>query len=137
MSGPDEGMLTAQERAALASLEERAAADDPRLADHLRGLRRKERLRAVPVAMRKPDLTWLATTVGRVWASMRPAVWGPLLTVAGLAAVVLGLSVSLVLSLVGVALASLGLALLVRVATARIERLREAQSRLTAGSPPD
>jgi hypothetical protein len=130
MSGPDEGMLTAQERAALASLEERAAADDPRLADHLRGLRSKERLLALP----KPDLGWLTTTAGQVWRSLRPAVWGPILTIAGLALVVLGLSVSLALSVVGIVIAAVGLGLLVQLITARIERLREEQTRLRAGS---
>ena len=133
MSAPDEGMLTAQERAALASLEARAAADDPRLADHLRGLRSKERLRALP----KPDVSRFSATVSSTWASMRPLVWGPLLTVVGLVAVVFGLGVSLILSVVGVIVTATGLGFLVQVGAARVALLREEQTRLKAGSSPE
>ncbi len=133
MSGPDEGMLTAQERAALASLESRASADDPRLADHLRGLRSRERLRAVP----KPDVAWLSASVAGAWRSMRPMVWGPVCTVVGLAIVVLGLAVSLGLSVVGLVVAGVGIGLLVQAGMARLERLHEEQTRQRAGSPSD
>ncbi|MCU4186961.1 hypothetical protein K6U06_21525 [Acidiferrimicrobium sp. IK] len=134
MSAPDEGMLTAQERAALASLEARAAADDPRLADHLRGLRSpKKRLRPVP----KPGLSSVATAVARIWLSLHPAVWGPLLTLVGLALVLLGVAASLALSLTGVAVAATGLGLLARLVAARVEWLRQEQTRLRASSPPE
>ncbi len=133
MSGPDEGMLTAQERAALASLEARAVADDPGLASHLRGLRSKERLRGLP----KRDLTWATSAASRFWLSMRPAVWGPLLTVAGLVVVVLGLAVSLALSVLGVALAVTGLGLSARLAAGRLERFRDEQAHLRGGPSPD
>ena len=105
MSGPEEAVLSAQERAALAQLEQRAAADDPRLASQLRG-----------VARRRADTARLVAALGHRWASLRPAVWGPLLLVAGLAITAVGLGAGLAVGLVGVALTTLALALLVRLA---------------------
>ena len=133
MSGPEEGMLTAQERAALASLEARAVADDPRLADHLRGLRAKRAALGAPTL----DLRVAGAALAGAWARLRPTVWGPLLTAAGLLLAVLGLAVSTVLSAIGAGVAALGLALLVQVGTARVERLREEQRRLQGATPGD
>ena len=130
MSAPDETVLSAEERAALAHLEARAIADDPRLADHLNGLRSARRLGAAMAL----DLGWCTTAVARAWARMQPLVWGPILTVAGLSLIVLGVATSLMVSLIGIAIAGIGLGLLVRVAVTRVEQASLLRSRLVAGS---
>jgi hypothetical protein len=93
MSTRDDASLTAKERAALASLEATAAAEDPQLASRLRGsrqLRLFTRLPAIP--------PWLRST----W-------WGIPALVVGLALIILSLSVSVVLGFVGAVLAAAGL----------------------------
>jgi hypothetical protein len=87
----DDASLSARERADLANLEARAAADDPRLAVRLRGRGHEvwDHLPQVPA--------WLQTR----W-------WGPVLVVAGLALAVLGLSTSILLSVAGILLGVAG-----------------------------
>jgi len=103
MSTRDDPSLTAKERAALASLEATAAAEDPQLASRLRGSRRLRlftRMPAIP--------TWLRS----MW-------WGVPVLAVGLALVILSLSVNLVLGFVGVALAGAGLWMVVRIVDRR------------------
>ena len=103
MSTRDDASLTAKERAALASLEAVAAAEDPQLASRLRGSRRLHvfaRMPAIP--------TWLRST----W-------WGVPALVVGLVLVVLSLSVSVVLGIVGLVLAGAGLGMVVRIVDRR------------------
>ena|SRR6516225_9189520 len=97
MSTRDDASLTAKERAALASLEATAAAEDPQLASRLRGsrgLRLFTRLPSVPA--------WLRST----W-------WGVPALVVGLALMILSLSVSVALGIAGAVLAAAGLWLVV------------------------
>ena len=98
MSTPD-ARLNAAERAALADLEAAATADDPTLASRLKGTRTN------------PALTSARIQLLRVWLLllMRARHFGAPLIVLGLLLVVLGLSAGLLVSLVGVALVSLGL----------------------------
>jgi hypothetical protein len=130
MASSDEAMLSAQERAALAQLEARAAADDPRLATQLRGdqLRRRS-------PGRLPDAAWLTTIAGHLWASLRPALWGPVLLLGGLVLIVVGLSVSLLVGVVGVAMATAGIALLADVATDRLAVARARRALQIPDSP--
>jgi hypothetical protein len=130
MSAPDDMVLSAEERAALASLEARAVADDPRLHDHLKSLRAARRFGAAAM----PDFDWLTTGVARIWAQMHPMIWGPLLLVVGLAVTVLGVATTLVVGVIGVGLAGLGLALLVQAMTVKVEQARALRARLVAGS---
>lgn len=130
MSAPDDMVLSAEERAALASLEARAVADDPRLHDHLKSLRAARRFGAAAM----PDLDWLTTAVARVWARMHPMIWGPILLVVGLVLTVLGVATTLVVSVLGVAIAGLGVALLVQATTTKVEQARALRARLVAGS---
>jgi hypothetical protein len=127
MASSDEAMLSDKERAALAQLEERAAAEDPRFASQLRGGQVRRRR---PGGL--PDAAWATTIAGHLWASLRPAVWGPVLLVGGLALVVIGLAVSLVVGVVGVVLATAGIALLVDVVR---DRVRAASVRRSLGVP--
>src|ERR1700760_3911297 len=93
MSTRDDASLTAKERAALASLEAMAAAEDPQLASRLRGSRGLglfTRLPAIPA--------WLRST----W-------WGVPALVVGLALMILSLSVGVALGVVGAILAAAGL----------------------------
>jgi hypothetical protein len=64
-------------------------------------------------------------------------VWGPLCTLVGLCLVVLGLAVSLVLSVAGLAIAGIGLGLLVQAGMGRLERIRDEQVHQRAGTAPD
>jgi hypothetical protein len=108
MSTRDDASLTAKERAALASLEATAAAEDPQLASRLRGssrLRLLTRLPAVP--------SWVRSS----W-------WGIPALVLGLVLVVLSLSVGLPLGLVGAGLAGAGLWLVVGIVDRRWIRRR-------------
>lgn len=112
--GGGEEMLSAQERAALAQLEARAAADDPRLADHLRGAARR--------GGGRHELAAAAVLATRLWRRLHPPVWGPVLLVAGLALAVLGLSTTLAVGVLGVALTTAGLALVVEALAGRARR---------------
>jgi hypothetical protein len=86
MSPHDEAMLSAAERAALAGLESKAEADDPRLAAALRGgIRRSWPSLRVPPALLRSARTWL----------------GPVLTVAGLAVMIVALSSITILAAAG------------------------------------
>jgi hypothetical protein len=103
MSTRDDASLTAKERAALASLEATAAAEDPQLASRLRGsrgLRLFTHLPAVPA--------WLRST----W-------WGVPALVVGLALMILSLSVSVELGIAGAVLAAAGLWLVVGMVNRR------------------
>jgi hypothetical protein len=103
MSTRDDASLSAKERAALASLEAMAASEDPQLANRLRGSRRFRlftRMPAIPV--------WL-----------RSAWWGIPALVVGLALVILSLSISVVLGVVGAVLAAAGLVLVVKMVDRR------------------
>jgi hypothetical protein len=110
MSTRDDASLTAKERAALASLEATAAAEDPQLASRLRGSRGLHVFTRVPA----------------VPAWLRSSWWGVPLLVVGLALVVLSLSVSVVLGCFGAVLAAAGLWVVVRVADRRWIRGRKA-----------
>jgi hypothetical protein len=95
----DEASLSPRERAALAGLEARAAAEDPRLADKLAGARRWQ---------------WPRPRVPAVLTGLAPLVWGPLLVVIGVAAMVVGLSVGTALGVAGAVVTAGGLTLVVR-----------------------
>jgi hypothetical protein len=97
MSTRDDASLTAKERAALASLEAMAAAEDPQLASRLRGSRRLRLFTGMPAIP-----SWLRST----W-------WGVPALVVGLALIVLSLSVSVVLGVIGGVLAAAGLWLVI------------------------
>jgi hypothetical protein len=97
MGTRDDASLTAKERAALASLEAIAAAEDPQLASRLRGSSHWRWLTRLPAI---PD--WVRSS----W-------WGVPALVIGLALIVLSLSVGLALGLLGAAMAAAGLWLVV------------------------
>ena len=103
MSTRDDASLTAKERAALASLEATAAAEDPQLASRLRGSRRLRLFTGLPAIP--------------VW--LRSSWWGIPALAVGLALVVLSLSVSVVLGFVGAVLAAAGLWLVVKMVDRR------------------
>jgi hypothetical protein len=108
MGTRDDASLTAKERAALASLEAVAAAEDPQLASRLRGSSRWHwltRLPAIPVWVRS---SW----------------WGVPALVIGLALIVLSLGVGLALGLLGAAMAAAGLWLVVGLIDRRWIRRR-------------
>jgi hypothetical protein len=92
----NEAGLTDKERAILAGLAEKAAADDPMLASRLRGGGRLDRLRLpeVPAFVHH-------------WAA------GVVCAVVGLAVVMLGLSISIVLSVFGLLFTVFGVVLAV------------------------
>jgi hypothetical protein len=76
MSTRDEATLSAAERAALAGLESKAEADDPRLAAQLRGGGRVRPTLQVPPGLIRASQTWA----------------GPVVAVAGMAMMILALS---------------------------------------------
>ncbi|MGH9094764.1 MAG: DUF3040 domain-containing protein [Acidimicrobiales bacterium] len=119
MSARDDATLSAQERAALAGLEARAESDDPRLANQLRGQKgpRPQVHLSVPPGL----VAW--------WSRTNLLVVGPILAIAGLAGLVVGVSVSLVLGVAGAVVATAGL---VMVAVAAEGRIRAARPK-----PPD
>jgi hypothetical protein len=92
MSTRDDASLTARERAALASLEASAAAEDPQLASRLRG---SSRFRMIAHLPRVP--AW----VGSPWCA------GSLVLV-GLALVIISLSTTSVLGVAGLVMAAYG-----------------------------
>lgn len=95
--------LSPQERAALASLEAAAVADDPQFAARLRGSPLFRVHAAVPRLM-----AWL---VGQWRALMRNPWWGVPMAVAGFVLMLVGLSVSGWLSATGAVLAAVGMVL--------------------------
>jgi Protein of unknown function (DUF3040) len=103
MSTRDDASLSARERAALASLEAQAAAEDPQLSRRLRG---SNRFRLVTRVPRIP--AWL-------WQSW----WGAPVAVIGLALMVLSASTGLVVGLVGAVTATAGLRMLAGAIEAR------------------
>ena len=113
MSTRDDARLTAQERAALSSLEALAAADDPQLAARLRGPGRwsaalhRAWMRALSAWALTP--AWLAS----LWVAV-PAV------VVGLGLVVAGLSLGWGVGVVGALLSTGGLVSVVREAGRRL-----------------
>jgi Protein of unknown function (DUF3040) len=94
MGTRDEASLSPQERAALAGLEARAVEDDPGLAARLAAGSRRFRLR-IPA--------WVPGLATRLW-------FGPLLIMIGLLLVLISLSVSLALGVVGALVTAAGLA---------------------------
>jgi hypothetical protein len=111
--------LSAAERAALADLEAAALADDPIFASRLKGSTASEARRAFAVVD-----TFLRRLSVRVLCLRW---WGLLLVVVGLGAVVVGLSVSAWISLLGVLVAGVGLRILAEIVIDRDIR---------RGSPP-
>jgi hypothetical protein len=86
MSPHDEATLSAAERAALAGLESKAEADDPRLAAALRGgIRRSWPTLRVPPALVRSTRSWM----------------GPVLAVGGLAVMIFALSSLTILAAAG------------------------------------
>jgi Protein of unknown function (DUF3040) len=122
MSTPHEASLTEKERAILASLAAQAEADDPSLAAALRGGTRRPR--------RRPKLTFRVGIPGAVshWA------WGLLLAVAGLVVMVVSLSVSVGLGVVGAVLTVLGF---YRAASVRPGRSGHGESQEPAAASSD
>jgi hypothetical protein len=110
MSTQDEASLNARERAALASLEAQAAAEDPVLARRLRGTNPFRFVTKVPQI---PAWLW------QTW-------WGGPVAVLGLVLVVLSPSTGLVVGLVGALMLTAGLRMLGGAI----------QGRLSAGGPP-
>ncbi|MBV9659873.1 MAG: DUF3040 domain-containing protein [Acidimicrobiales bacterium] len=106
MSTPD-SRLTAAERAALASLEAAAAAEDPHLATRLKGS---------PVSRVKtvPPIAY-SYLRGRWRTLLRLRWWGVPITVAGLVLVVLGMSIGTLLSVTGAAVCAVGLRVLAQM----------------------
>ena len=99
MSTRDDATLSARERAALASLEAMAAAEDPQLASRLRG---SSRFR-------------LVTYLPAIPAWFRSSWWGGPVAVAGLLLMVLGLSAGLAVGVVGAVAMTVGLRMMVGV----------------------
>jgi hypothetical protein len=109
MSTRDEATLSDAERAALAGLETKAEADDPRLAAQLRGRHRtRPRIKVPPVLVRASH-----------------SMLGPVITAVGLILAVLTLSVSVPLALLGALLLVVGLVMSSVLVTVEIERRRE------------
>jgi hypothetical protein len=109
MSTRDEATLSDAERAALAGLETKAEADDPRLAAQLRGRRRtRPRITVPPVVLRASH-----------------SILGPVIAVVGLILAVLTLSVSVPLALLGALLLVVGLVMSSALVTVEIERRRK------------
>jgi hypothetical protein len=106
MGTRDEASLSPQERAALAGLEARAVEDDPALAARLAAGVHRFKLRI-------PE--WAPRVLGALW-------FGPLVVVAGLFVVVVSLSVSVVLGVVGAALTAAGLAAIYNAVVPRLRR---------------
>jgi Protein of unknown function (DUF3040) len=111
----NEAGLTDKERAILAGLAEKAAADDPMLASRLRGGGRLDRLRLPDV----PDFV-------HHWAC------GVVCAVVGLMVAVAGLSTSIVLGIFGVLFTMFGVVLAVTAFAREASARREART-----DPPD
>jgi hypothetical protein len=103
MGARDEASLSPQERAVLAGLEARAEADDPRLAEQLRGRRR----------------WWPGHFGARVKARLQSVAVGCLILALGVAMMLLSISTTLILGVVGAVLAAGGLVLTAEVLLAR------------------
>lgn len=126
MSTPD-ARLSAAERAALADLESAALAADPHWAARLRG-RAPSRLSPVLHSGRARARRAWAWLLGRRW-------WGAPTVAAGLVLTVAGLSVGVVVSVIGVALCALGLRILAEIADQRFFQGPWPQHR-SSPSPP-
>ena len=110
MSPHDEAMLSAAERAALAGLESKAEADDPRLAAALRGGIR----RSWP-ALRIPSSLIRSTFVRSALVRSARTWMGPVLVVAGLAVMIVALSSITILAAAGALMFMTGAALSARL----------------------
>lgn len=112
MSTRDEARLTAQERAALSSLEALATADDPQLAARLRG---PNRWNLSVLRAREVFAGWVRASewLQSLWVAV------PLLIV-GLVLVVVGLSVGWEVGVAGALLSAAGLRSVVREAARRV-----------------
>jgi hypothetical protein len=114
MSARDDATLSAQERAALAGLEARAEADDPKLAAQLSGHGGR------PSWLRVPGFG----VAVRLNFRPNPLIAGPLLGVLGVVGLVLGLAISLVISVAGLVALTGGLLLMAGVARSRVAKRR-------------
>ena len=113
MSTRDDARLSPQERAALASLEAAAVADDPQLAARLKGSNRRLRsLLPIPPAF----------LLGKWRSLLRHGWWGGPVAVVGIVMILLGLPFGMPLSLVGVAAACIGLRLVAQAVDDRLRR---------------
>lgn len=113
MSTP-ESRLSAAERAALADLESAAAAADPHLDARLRG---RTPSRALPALARARVMVvrgW-AVLLGLGW-------WGAPILLAGMGLTVIGLSQSLLVSIIGLVFAGVGLRVLAELLDRRLSR---------------
>ena len=108
--------LSAAERAALADLEAAALADDPTFASRLKHDRATDVRRAFHTVTRIVSRAWVRVLCLR-W-------WGLVTMVAGLAAVVAGLSISILVSIAGTLVAGVGLRILAEVVVDRNIRRR-------------
>jgi hypothetical protein len=128
MSTRDDARLTAQERAALASLEAAAAADDPQFASRLKGSGRAR----VESLLRGP-----AAYVAAGWAALVSRSWvGVPLVVVGLSLVAIGMSSGLAVGIAGSLCAAGGLGLLAS-ALERAARQRSATREASSDSASD
>ena len=114
MSTRDDARLTAQERAALASLEAAAVADDPQLASRLKGSTHYRLKSLLPIPP--------AFLLGKWRSLLRNGWWGAPVVALGLMMVVLGLSFGLPLSVLGAAATCVGLRLLAQAVDDRWHR---------------
>ncbi len=113
--------LSAEERAALASIEAKAAAEDPQLAALLKGSSRRW-LQAVPRRV--------AATVTSGWrALVSHGWWGFLIAAVGLALIAVSMSAGLLVGLVGAVLAAAGL----RLGFQALDGWRQGRSRTPPG----
>ncbi len=101
MSTRDDARLTARERAALASLESTAAAEDPELAARLTGTGGFRRLLVIGLR--------LTARLRTLPPWMRSRWWGVPAVIVGLVLAVLSMSIGLPAGVVGVAVATWGL----------------------------
>jgi hypothetical protein len=104
----DEASLTARERAALANLEARVAADDPNLARRLSGRRRQ-------IHLRVPALP--------AWDG--PAWWCAPVMVIGLVLAAVGIATTMAVAVVGVLIELAGLRMLAVVVERRLRHHRQ------------
>jgi len=116
--------LSAAERAALADLEAAVLADDPVFVTRLRGSPASEARRVLSSVQRAVRRGWVRLLcVG--W-------WGLVMLIAGLAAVIGGLVVSVAVSLAGVLVAGVGLRVLAEIVVGRNVRRGAGTDRPTA-----
>jgi hypothetical protein len=110
MSTPD-ARLSAAERAALADLEAAAAADDPSLADRLKGS---------AASRARPALLTARFVVLHLWSAvLRTGYWGFAMVAVGLFCAIAGITSGLALSIFGALLCAVGLRVLAAMVDGR------------------